>query len=168
MDERALESSPAGVLAGATLERFADQVWAVAEKALGKPLPLVERRVTGPAAWLARNGNLTANPNHVDMTIDQLLDLRPSPSLSRYSTPIAGLYLSGAGTHPGGGVTGIPGRNAAQALLREIGMKREKRSLAQARERVALMTDAARAARSLWSPWPRTTNSRRMRKGQST
>jgi beta-carotene ketolase (CrtO type) len=167
MDERAVEASPAGLLAGVTLERFADKMWTVAERALG-PLRIVERRITGPADWLARHGSLTANPNHVDMTIDQLLDLRPSPSLSRYSTPIAGLYLSGAGTHPGGGVTGVPGRNAAHTLLRDVGLRRKKRSLAHARERVALMTDAARAARSLWSPSPKTANSRRMRKGQST
>ena len=47
------------------------------------------------------------------MSVDQLLGVRPSPSLSRYRTPIAGLFLTGAGTHPGGGVTGMPGRNAA-------------------------------------------------------
>ena len=39
--------------------------------------------------------------------------MRPIPGWSRYRTPIAGLYLCGAGTHPGGGVTGAPGYNAA-------------------------------------------------------
>ena len=44
--------------------------------------------------------------------------MRPCPELSRYATPVHGLYLCGAGTHPGGGVMGCAGRNAAQAVLR--------------------------------------------------
>ena len=51
------------------------------------------------------------------MTIDQLFSLRPAPGFSRYRTPVAGLYLSGAGTHPGGGVHGMPGKLAAAAVL---------------------------------------------------
>ncbi|MCE9523395.1 MAG: NAD(P)/FAD-dependent oxidoreductase [Alphaproteobacteria bacterium] len=52
-----------------------------------------------------------------DLTLDQLGPLRPAPGLSRHETPVAGLYLCGAGTHPCGGVTGINGRNAAEAVL---------------------------------------------------
>jgi phytoene dehydrogenase-like protein len=52
-----------------------------------------------------------------DLTFDQLGPLRPMAGLSRYETPIAGLYLCGAGTHPCGGVTGINGRIAAEAVL---------------------------------------------------
>ena len=44
-------------------------------------------------------------------------DCSPAPGFSRYRTPIPGLYLSGAGTHPGGGVHGMPGKLAADALL---------------------------------------------------
>jgi phytoene dehydrogenase-like protein len=51
------------------------------------------------------------------MTIDQLFTLRPAPGFARYRTPILGLYLSGAGTHPGGGVHGMPGKMAASAVL---------------------------------------------------
>jgi phytoene dehydrogenase-like protein len=51
--------------------------------------------------------------------LDQLAFMRPSPALSRYATPIAGLYLCGSGVHPGGGVTGLPGRNAARRILRD-------------------------------------------------
>ncbi|MCZ7671851.1 MAG: hypothetical protein M5U34_34325 [Chloroflexi bacterium] len=43
------------------------------------------------------------------------------PGWGQYRTPIAGLYLNGAGAHPGGGVTGEPGRLAAQAILQEMG-----------------------------------------------
>jgi beta-carotene ketolase (CrtO type) len=48
--------------------------------------------------WVARHGSPHANPNHVEMSLDQLLSLRPSPSLSGYRTPIGGLFLTGAGT----------------------------------------------------------------------
>jgi phytoene dehydrogenase-like protein len=45
--------------------------------------------------------------------------MRPIPSCARYRTPIAGMYLCGAGAHPGGGVTGIPGHNAAREILKD-------------------------------------------------
>ncbi len=54
-----------------------------------------------------------------DMTPDQLFSLRPIPGWSGYRMPIDGLYLCGSSTHPGGGVTGAPGRNAATAALNE-------------------------------------------------
>ncbi len=54
---------------------------------------------------------------HGQMALDQLFVMRPVPGWSRYSTPIRGLFLCAAGTHPGGGVTGMPGRLAAQAIL---------------------------------------------------
>ena len=53
---------------------------------------------------------------HVDMTLDQLLYMRPLPGWYRYRTPVDNLYLCGPGTHPGGGVTGLPGRNAASRV----------------------------------------------------
>jgi beta-carotene ketolase (CrtO type) len=99
-------------------DRAADAVFATLEQfAPGITASVVERRVTGPADWEDRLGNRAGNPNHLDMTIDQLFTLRPAPGFSRYRTPIAGLYLSGAGTHPGGGVHGLPGKLAASAVL---------------------------------------------------
>ena len=56
--------------------------------------------------------------HHADMALDQLLFMRPVPGWARYRTPIEGLYLCGAGTHPGGGVTGLPGYNAAGEILK--------------------------------------------------
>ena len=53
------------------------------------------------------------------MGLDQLLFMRPVPGWARYRTPVERLFLSGSGTHPGGGVTGAPGRLGAQAILRE-------------------------------------------------
>lgn len=60
-----------------------------------------------------RNGQVM----HVEMGLDQMFSWRPMPELSRYRTPLRGLYLTGASTHPGGGVFGASGRAAARALL---------------------------------------------------
>jgi phytoene dehydrogenase-like protein len=54
---------------------------------------------------------------HSEITPDQSFFMRPVPGWSSYSTPIKGLYLCGSGARPGGGVTGLPGRNAAMAIL---------------------------------------------------
>jgi beta-carotene ketolase (CrtO type) len=101
-----------------TLEQFAP----------GITSSVIGRQVTGPSDWEARLGSRAGNPNHLDMTIDQLFSLRPAHGFSRYRTPIPGLYLSGAGTHPGGGVHGIPGKLAAAAVLSdERGEKSSRR-----------------------------------------
>ena len=67
-------------------------------------------------------GDRTGGPNgcywHVDMVPGRLGGLRPVQGLGGYATPITGLYLGGAGSHPGGGVTGLPGRLAATEVLR--------------------------------------------------
>jgi len=51
--------------------------------------------------------------------LDQQLVFRPAPELARYRSPLRGLYVAGASTHPGGAVHGMSGRGAAQALLRD-------------------------------------------------
>jgi phytoene dehydrogenase-like protein len=51
--------------------------------------------------------------------LDQMAFMRPSPLLAQYATPVEGLYLCGAGTHPGGGVMGACGHNAAQRVLKD-------------------------------------------------
>jgi beta-carotene ketolase (CrtO type) len=133
------------------LNRAAEHVWSAAEKVLGQSLPVAERRMTGPAQWLSQHHSTCADPNHIDMSIDQLLDLRPSPSLSGYRTPLDGLYLTGAGTHPGGGVTGVPGRNAARVVLRDLGQPGPASRTRRIRADLALFRDAARAVRALRS-----------------
>ncbi len=57
---------------------------------------------------------------HGDMSPDQPLFLRPVRGDADYRTPVSRLYLWGAGTHPGGGVTGADGRNGARELLRDV------------------------------------------------
>ena len=57
---------------------------------------------------------------HGAMTLDQLFSARPMHGFAAYRMPIAGLYLCGSGAHPGGGVTGAPGHNAAQAVIADL------------------------------------------------
>lgn len=57
---------------------------------------------------------------HTAMTAQHMFAARPLPEMGRYDTPVKGLYLCGAGSHPGGGVSGAPGHNAAQAVLADI------------------------------------------------
>jgi phytoene dehydrogenase-like protein len=70
---------------------------------------------------LQRDLGLTAGDiYHGQMGLDQLLMLRPFPGSARYRTPIANLYLCGSGAHPGGGLTGAPGYNAARRILSDF------------------------------------------------
>jgi phytoene dehydrogenase-like protein len=75
--------------------------------------------VLAPPDLEQRYGLLGGNIFQGDMALDQLFCFRPIPGYGDYKTPIAGLYLCGAGTHPGGGVTGVPGRNCAEAVRRD-------------------------------------------------
>jgi phytoene dehydrogenase-like protein len=59
------------------------------------------------------------NINHGEMTLDQFFHMRPVPSYANYRTPVRGLYICGAGAHPGGNVSGAPGRNAAREILKD-------------------------------------------------
>lgn len=56
---------------------------------------------------------------HGRLEPDQLFSMRPHPQAAQYATPMPGLYLCGSGSHPGGGVTGAPGHNAAKRILRD-------------------------------------------------
>ena len=80
---------------------------------------ITDRAVLVPSDLERVYGLPEGNPNHGEMTLDQFFHMRPIPGYARYRTPIAGLYLCGAGTHPGGGVTGIPGQNAAREILKD-------------------------------------------------
>jgi phytoene dehydrogenase-like protein len=60
------------------------------------------------------------NGNHGEMTLDQFLHMRPVPGYAQYRAPVEGVYLCGAGTHPGGGVTGANGYNAARVVLKDL------------------------------------------------
>jgi phytoene dehydrogenase-like protein len=56
---------------------------------------------------------------HGSLSLDQLFSARPVLGHGNYRSPISGLYMCGSGTHPGGGVSGMPGHNAAHAVLKD-------------------------------------------------
>jgi phytoene dehydrogenase-like protein len=92
---------------------------------LGRFLPnlpgaIVHREILTPLDLERRLGLTGGHHMHGDMTPDQLLFMRPVRGFADYRSPITGLYLCGAGTHPGGGVTGANGRNAARQVLRDL------------------------------------------------
>jgi phytoene dehydrogenase-like protein len=75
--------------------------------------------------WLERElGLFRGNVMHLEMSLDQMFALRPFPGMSGYRTHLKGLYLTGASTHPGGGIMGASGRNAARVLLRDLDGRR--------------------------------------------
>jgi len=91
----------------------------IAEHAPNVPNSIIARQVLTPLDLERTYGLTEGNIFHGDLSLDQLFFMRPVPGWSQYRTPIEGLYLCGAGTHPGGGVTGAPGHNAAHQVLRD-------------------------------------------------
>lgn len=82
---------------------------------------LIEHRQILTPLDLERTYGLTGGHIfHGEQALDQLFTMRPFLGCAQYRGPIHGLYLCGAGTHPGGGVTGAPGQNAAREILRDI------------------------------------------------
>ena len=66
----------------------------------------------------ASHGMTGGSWHHGELSIDQALMMRPFPGSTQYATAVEGLYLCGAGAHPGGGLQGLPGRNAAKEILK--------------------------------------------------
>jgi len=97
----------------------------IAEYAPNVPGAILARQTLTPLDLERTYGLTEGNIFHGDLRLEQLFFMRPVPGWSQYRTPIKGLYLCGAGTHPGGGVTGAPGHNAAHQVLRDW----EKRKL---------------------------------------
>lgn len=91
----------------------------IAEYAPNVPGAMIARQVLTPLDLERTYGLTEGNIFHGDLRLEQLFFMRPVPGWSQYRTPIDGLYLCGAGAHPGGGVTGAPGRNAAHQALRD-------------------------------------------------
>ena len=80
---------------------------------------IIARHVESPAELSQRVGFYKGNYYHIDMTLDQMLCFRPLPEIANYKTPIDQLFLTGAGTHPGGAISGLPGRNCARVFLHQ-------------------------------------------------
>jgi phytoene dehydrogenase-like protein len=84
------------------------------------PGSVLAREVLTPLDLERTYGLTEGNIFHGDLSLEQLFFMRPGPGWAQYRPPIEGLYLAGAGAHPGGGVTGAPGYNAAHQALKDF------------------------------------------------
>ena len=80
--------------------------------------PSSTRSVLSPRDLEEKYGWPEGQAHHAELALDQALWMRPLPGWARYRTPVDGLYVCGPGTHPGGGVLGIAGLNAAREALK--------------------------------------------------
>jgi len=80
---------------------------------------ILGRRILSPADLEREFGLVGGDIFHGALSLDQLFAARPVLGHADYRMPVRGLYLCGSGAHPGGGVSGIPGRNAAREVLRD-------------------------------------------------
>ena len=106
-------------------EAFGDTVInALAEYAPNIRNIILHRQVLTPLdlerEWGLSEGNIFQG----ELTLEQLFFLRPAPGWAQYRTPIRNLYMCGSATHPGGGIMGAPGRNAAMRVVKEAGGRR--------------------------------------------
>jgi phytoene dehydrogenase-like protein len=110
-------------------EATRETVYAAAMDAIAQFAPTLSRDVAHKQIMLASDyeeifGLPGGNPHHADLTLDQLYFRRPARKFANYESPVQGLFLSSASTHPGGAVTGVPGYNAAQVVLKKLGRTR--------------------------------------------
>jgi beta-carotene ketolase (CrtO type) len=101
-------------LKGQVADRVLDKL---ADYAPNLKTAIIDRHIESPPELTERIGVMKGNYYHLDMTFEQMICFRPLPELANYTTPIEGLYLTGAGTHPGGSISGMPGRNTARIFL---------------------------------------------------
>ncbi len=117
-------------------------IGALAAYAPGLPHAVEHVEVLTPKDLEERFGLLGGNIMQGELTPDQMFSFRPIPFFGDHRTPIQGLYLCGGGTHPGGGVMGVPGRNASTVVLHDArwsGVTRPAADVvARARDRLGL------------------------------
>jgi phytoene dehydrogenase-like protein len=100
------------------LAAYADRVIARMEAvAPGFTDSVLHRQVIGPHQMQQEYGLVGGNIFHGELTLGQMFHARPAAGYADFRTPVRGLYQAGSGTHGGGGVTGIPGRNAVHQIL---------------------------------------------------
>lgn len=101
-------------------ETAADTIVDQVEKyAPGFKASILGRQILSPLDLERKFGLTKGDIMHGNMSLDQMFSTRPMLGHGNYRSPIKGLYLCGAGTHPGGGVTGAPGHNCANEILRD-------------------------------------------------
>lgn len=109
-------------------ERYADAcIEHLAKYAPNVPDAILEREVLAPPDLERIFGLTGGSIFQGEQGLDQMAFMRPSPLMAGYATPVAGLYLCGAGTHPGGGVMAASGHNAAKRILRDRRFSRMRR-----------------------------------------
>jgi phytoene dehydrogenase-like protein len=102
-------------------EEFGDAVVnTIAEHAPNIKSLIRDRQVLTPLDLEREFGLSEGNIFQGELTLEQLFFLRPAPGWAQYRTPIKNLYMCGSATHPGGGIMGAPGRNAALQMLKDI------------------------------------------------
>ena len=114
-----------------------DSDWNLERKALGDVVvnlledyapgfrnSILHRQVLTPLDLEQTYGLTQGHLYHAEMALDQIFFMRPVPGWSRYHTPIENLYLCGSGTHPGGGITGLPGYFASKEILKSRSRRR--------------------------------------------
>ena len=105
-------------------DTVADLMIATVDKAApGFAASVLGRQIKSPLDLERDFGLIGGDIFHGKLTLDQLFSARPMLGHADYRGPIAGLYMCGAGTHPGGGVTGAPGHNAARAIIADKGRR---------------------------------------------
>jgi phytoene dehydrogenase-like protein len=116
---------------------LADRTWDAEREAFGRRVletldqycpgiagSVLHAEVLAPPDIEARFGLLGGNIFQGEMSPDQMFSLRPIFGFGDYRSPITGLYLCGSGTHPGGGVMGVPARNASRTILADVRRER--------------------------------------------
>lgn len=102
-------------------ERFADLVVeTVTMHAPNFRRSILGRQILSPLDLERRFGLVDGDIFHGQLSLDQLFSMRPVLGHADYRMPVKGLYLCGSGAHPGGGVTGLPGRNAAREIVKDL------------------------------------------------
>jgi len=84
------------------------------------PAKILARQVLTPRDLEDTYGLTGGHPFHGELALDQIFTMRPLLGWARYHTPVRGLYLCGSGTHPGNGLTGASGANAAREILKDV------------------------------------------------
>jgi phytoene dehydrogenase-like protein len=95
-------------------------IGAVDDYAPGFRESVIARQILSPLDLEREFGLVGGDIFHGCLSLDQLYSARPVLGHADYRAPIAGLYMCGASTHPGGGVTGAPGHNAAREILKDF------------------------------------------------
>ncbi|MGH9483034.1 MAG: phytoene desaturase family protein, partial [Terriglobales bacterium] len=122
--QHAAPQIPGGASWDAHREAVADLMIAtVSQYAPNFQAAVLGRRILSPLDMERTFGLTGGDIFHGALSLDQLFSARPALGYANYRSPVPGLYMCGSGTHPGGGVTGLPGHNAAREILRDLGRR---------------------------------------------